>query len=110
MLLDRMGHTHVSALNGQAALQLLQTQGFDMVLLDVMMPVLDGMSTLKALRNLTNPALANIPVIMVTAHAMTGDRERFLAAGANGYVSKPIGFEALEDEIQRLAHKPPQHH
>jgi CheY-like chemotaxis protein len=79
-------------------------------LLDVMMPVLDGMSTLKALRNLTNPALANIPVIMVTAHAMTGDRERFLAAGANGYVSKPIGFEALEDEIQRLAHKPPQHH
>jgi CheY-like chemotaxis protein len=44
-----------------------------------------------------------MPVIMVTAHAMTGDRERFLAAGANGYVSKPIGFEALEQEIQRLA-------
>ena len=64
------------------------------------------MSTLKALRNLTNPALANIPVIMVTAHAMTGDRERFLAAGAHGYVSKPIGFEALEGEIQRLAHGP----
>ena len=106
LLLDRMGHTHVSALNGQEALQLLQTQGFDMVLLDVMMPVLDGMSTLKALRNLTNPALANIPVIMVTAHAMTGDRERFLAAGAHGYVSKPIGFEALEGEIQRLAHGP----
>jgi CheY-like chemotaxis protein len=81
-----------------------------MVLLDVMMPVLDGMSTLKTLRNLTNPALANIPVIMVTAHAMTGDRERFLAAGANGYVSKPIGFEALEDEIQRLAHQPPHPH
>ena len=110
LLLDRMGHTHVSALNGQEALQLLQTQGFDMVLLDVMMPVLDGMSTLKALRNLTNPALANIPVIMVTAHAMTGDRERFLAAGANGYVSKPIGFEALEDEIQRLAIHPTHPH
>ena len=110
LLLDRMGHNHVSALNGQEALQLLQTQRFDMVLLDVMMPVLDGMSTLKTLRNLTNPALANIPVIMVTAHAMTGDRERFLAAGANGYVSKPIGFEALEDEIQRLAHQPPHPH
>ena len=110
LLLDRMGHTHVSALNGQEALQLLQTQGFDMVLLDVMMPVLDGMSTLKTLRNLTNPALANIPVIMVTAHAMTGDRERFLAAGANGYVSKPIGFEALEDEIQRLAIHPTHPH
>jgi CheY-like chemotaxis protein len=80
------------------------------VLLDVMMPVLDGMSTLKALRNLTNTALANTPVIMVTAHAMTGDRERFLAAGANGYVSKPIGFEALEDEIQRLARKPAHPH
>ena len=110
LLLDRMGHTHVSALNGQEALQLLQTQRFDMALLDVMMPVLDGMSTLKALRNLTNPALANIPVIMVTAHAMTGDRERFLAAGANGYVSKPIGFEALEDEIQRLAIHPTHPH
>ena len=110
LLLDRMGHTHVSALNGQEALQLLQTQRFDMVLLDVMMPVLDGMSTLKALRYLTNPDLANIPVIMVTAHAMTGDRERFLAAGANGYVSKPIGFEALEDEIQRLAIHPTHPH
>jgi signal transduction histidine kinase/CheY-like chemotaxis protein len=110
LLLDRMGHTHVSALNGQEALQLLQTQRFDMVLLDVMMPVLDGMSTLKALRNLTNTALANTPVIMVTAHAMTGDRERFLAAGANGYVSKPIGFEALEDEIQRLARTPAHPH
>jgi signal transduction histidine kinase/ActR/RegA family two-component response regulator len=110
LLLDRMGHTHVSALNGQEALQLLQTQRFDMVLLDVMMPVLDGMSTLKALRHLTNPDLANIPVIMVTAHAMTGDRERFLAAGANGYVSKPIGFEALEDEIQRLAIHPTHPH
>ena len=110
LLLDRMGHTLVSALNGQEALHLLQTQRFDMVLLDVMMPVLDGMSTLKALRHLTNPDLANIPVIMVTAHAMTGDRERFLAAGANGYVSKPIGFEALEDEIQRLAIHPTHPH
>jgi len=110
LILDRMGHTHMSALNGQEALQLLQTQSFDMVLLDVMMPVLDGMSTLKALRNLPNPAVANMPVIMVTAHAMTGDRERFLGAGADGYVSKPIGYEALDDEIQRLARKPAHPH
>ena len=110
LLLDRMGHTHMSALNGQEALQLLQTQSFDMVLLDVMMPVLDGMSTLKALRNLPNPAVATMPVIMVTAHAMTGDRERFLGAGADGYVSKPIGYEALDDEIQRLARKPAHPH
>jgi len=103
LLLDRMGHTHASALNGQEALQMLQEQRFDLVLLDVMMPVLDGLSTLNTLRSLPNKALAAIPVIMVTAHAMTGDRERFLAAGANGYVSKPIGFEALEEEIQRLA-------
>ena len=110
LLLDRMGHTHMSALNGQEALQLLQTQSFDMVLLDVMMPVLDGMSTLKALRNLPNPAVATMPVIMVTAHTMTGDRERFLGAGADGYVSKPIGYEALDDEIQRLARKPAHPH
>ncbi len=103
LLLERLGHTHASALNGQEALQMLQQQHFDMVLLDVMMPVLDGLSTLKVLRGLPNKALAQIPVIMVTAHAMTGDRERFLAAGANGYVSKPIGFDALEEEIKRLA-------
>ena len=103
LLLDRMGHTYQTAANGQEALQLLTEQAFDMVLLDVMMPVLDGMSTLKALRQWPNSPLTNMPVIMVTAHAMTGDRERFLAAGANGYVSKPIGFEALEQEIQRLA-------
>ena len=103
LLLDRMGHTYQTAANGQEALQLLTEQAFDMVLLDVMMPVLDGMSTLKALRQWPNSPLTSMPVIMVTAHAMTGDRERFLAAGANGYVSKPIGFEALEQEIQRLA-------
>ena len=112
LLLDRIGHTYMTASNGQEALQLLAEHPFDMVLLDVMMPVLDGMSTLKALRNLPNQAVATIPVIMVTAHAMTGDRERFLKAGANGYVSKPIGFEALEAEIQRLARtqpRPPSH-
>ena len=99
------------AKNGQKALEIAGNFPHpDLILLDVMMPVLDGMSTLKALRYLTNPDLANIPVIMVTAHAMTGDRERFLAAGANGYVSKPIGFEALEDEIQRLALQPPHPH
>ena len=97
------GHRVSTFENGSLCLKAVEDEKPDLILLDVMMPVLDGMSTLKALRQWPNSPLTNMLVIMVTAHAMTGDRERFLAAGANGYVSKPIGFEALEQEIQRLA-------
>jgi len=102
LLLDKMGHTCAQAQNGEEALQLFNQQRFDLVLMDVMMPVMDGMTALRHVRQASGASRADTPVIMVTAYAMSFDRQRFLDAGANGYVSKPIDAHALQAEIHRL--------
>ena len=102
ILLQRMGHRHVAACDGQQALDRLAEQDFDVVLMDVMMPNMDGVTALGLLRARETAAGHHTPVLMVTAHAMTGDRERFLAAGADGYVSKPLSPDELCKEIDRV--------
>ena len=102
LLLDQMGHTYAQAQHGEEALQLFNQQRFDLVLMDVMMPVMDGMTALRHLRQAHGASRADTPVIMVTAYAMSFDRQRFLEAGADGYVSKPIDALALQAEIHRL--------
>ena len=102
ILLQHMGHQFVSANDGQEALDRLADQTFDVVLMDVMMPHMDGVTALRHLREREAGQGRYTPVLMVTAHAMTGDRERFLAAGADGYVSKPIAQDALCREISRV--------
>ncbi len=102
IMLQRMGHHFVLANDGQQALNCLEKETFDLVLLDVMMPVMDGMTALKTWREReADRQLPRTTVLMVTAHAMTGDRERFIAAGADGYVSKPMSEAALRKEINR---------
>jgi PAS domain S-box-containing protein len=102
IMLQRMGHHFVLANDGQQALNCLEKETFDLVLLDVMMPVMDGMTALKTWREReAERQLPRTTVLMVTAHAMTGDRERFIAAGADGYVSKPMSEAALRKEINR---------
>ncbi|MEY4438863.1 MAG: Autoinducer 2 sensor kinase/phosphatase LuxQ [Pseudomonadota bacterium] len=102
IMLQRMGHTFVVANDGQQALDCLGKEHFDLVLLDVMMPVMDGLTALRIWREReTEQKLPRTTVLMVTAHAMTGDRERFMAAGADGYVSKPMSEAALRNEINR---------
>lgn len=102
IMLQRMGHAFVTANDGQQALDCLDKESFDVVLLDVMMPVMDGITALKAWREReVARQLPRTTVLMVTAHAMTGDRERFIAAGADGYVSKPMSEAALRKEINR---------
>ena len=102
IMLQRMGHTFVLANDGQQALDCLDKEHFDVVLLDVMMPVMDGLTALHIWREReAERQLTRTPVLMVTAHAMTGDRERFMAAGADGYVSKPMSEVALRKEINR---------
>ena len=102
LLLDQMGHTYAKAANGEEAVKLFAEQRFDLVLMDVMMPVMDGMTAMGLLRQSTGASQSDTPIVMVTAYAMNMDRQRFLDAGANGYVSKPIDAQFLQAEIARL--------
>jgi len=106
IMLQRMGYRYVSACDGLQALDILEKDRFDVVLMDVMMPVMDGITALKLLREREAEQGQRTRVLMVTAHAMTGDRERFLGAGADGYVSKPMSQAALQKEIERVLNVP----
>ncbi len=100
-LLEKAGHSVAVAADGRLALDALRRDCFDLVLMDVQMPVMDGFEATAEIRRLegasqgTNPKYNRIPIIAMTAHAMTGDRERCLAAGMDGYVSKPIDVRDL---------------
>ena len=102
IMLQRMGCCYATAQDGQQALDRMASDHFDVVLMDVMMPVMDGITALQHLRERESVTGQRSVVLMVTAHAMTGDRERFLAAGADGYVSKPMSQAALQAEIDRV--------
>jgi two-component system CheB/CheR fusion protein len=101
-LLRGQGHTVETAEDGREALARLAAQRFDLVLMDVRMPGLDGIEATEAIRRgeAGDPA---IPIIALTAHALKGDRERFLAAGMSDYVSKPINLEELNTVMARVA-------
>jgi CheY-like chemotaxis protein len=95
-LLERRGHRVTVANNGREALAAIEKQPFDLVLMDVQMPELDGLDATRALREReTVQGRAPVPIIAMTAHAMAGDRERCLAAGMNSYISKPIRSQGL---------------
>lgn len=98
-ILRKLGCDVVEAENGQLALQVLETQTFDLVLMDVQMPVMDGFRATSAIR--ANPAWDGLPVVAMTAHAMKGDRERCLAAGMNDYVSKPVRLEDIRTMVTK---------
>ena len=98
-LLTLAGLTVVEAHNGYQALDRLAAEQFDAVLMDVQMPELDGVETVKAIR--AQERLRNLPVIAMTAHAMLGDRERFLECGMSDYVAKPIEEEQLLGVLTR---------
>ena len=104
-ILRKWGHEVVLATNGREALDLLEAagfKGFDAVLMDVQMPEMDGMEATAAIRARERTMGSHIPIIGVTAHAMKGDRERYLEGGMDGYVSKPIRPDRLFSELARL--------
>ncbi|QEL20799.1 response regulator [Limnoglobus roseus] len=94
-VLEKRGHRVVLADNGREALAALERESFDAVLMDVQMPEMDGFEATAAIRVQDATAGTHTPVIAMTAHAMKGDRERCLAAGMDGYVSKPIRPDEL---------------
>jgi len=89
-LLEKSGHTVVAAGNGREALERLDAESFDLILMDVQMPDIDGFEATATIRKREKATGAHLPIIAMTAHAMQGDRELCLAAGMDGYVSKPI--------------------
>jgi CheY-like chemotaxis protein len=109
IMLQRMGYRYATANDGQQALDRLNEERFDVVLMDVMMPEMDGITAVKLLREREAHTGYSTKVLMVTAHAMTGDKERFLAAGADGYVSKPMSQAALQKEINRVIQRQGEH-
>jgi CheY-like chemotaxis protein len=100
LFLDPEGFEVLEAENGLQALEQLSSHIFDLVLLDIHMPMLDGIETLKRIRACDEP-WKDVPVVALTANAMSGDRERYLAEGMSGYLSKPIEQRDLLAEITR---------
>ena len=99
-LLEKRGHRVTTASNGLEALEALQKEPYDLVLMDVQMPRMDGFEATAKIRKSENGTNSRIPIIALTAHAMKGDRERCLAAGMDGYLTKPIRLPELEELIQ----------
>jgi CheY-like chemotaxis protein len=99
-LLEARGHTVVEACNGQEALDALKQAQPDILLLDINMPVMDGFTAVRKIRE--NPHLATLPILAVTANVMLGEREKILNSGFDGYLPKPINARALTEEVERL--------
>jgi CheY-like chemotaxis protein/HPt (histidine-containing phosphotransfer) domain-containing protein len=87
--------------NGAEAVTALATIPYDLVLMDVQMPVMDGLEATRTIRASSAVRNPGLPIIAMTAHAMTGDREKCLEAGMNDYVSKPVNGNSLSDAIER---------
>jgi len=102
-ILNRRGYHVTVAGNGQEALDALEQDDFDLILMDMQMPVMDGLEACQRIRGLQQHGLLRaMPIIAMTANAMSGDRERYLAAGMDGYISKPIDASHAFAEIARV--------
>ncbi len=97
----KLGHKLEIADDGVDAVKAVRSSDFDLILMDIQMPRMDGVMATKVIRSLETSA-ARVPIIAVTAHAMAGQREHYLSAGMNGYVSKPVQLVTLQEEIARV--------
>jgi signal transduction histidine kinase/DNA-binding response OmpR family regulator len=102
-MLEKRGHRVVLARDGAQALDALQDREFDLVLMDVQMPGMDGLQATAAIRDREKAAGGHVPILAMTAHAMKGDREKCLAAGMDGYVAKPVQPAQLFEAIEAMA-------
>jgi two-component system sensor histidine kinase/response regulator len=102
-LLQKRGHNVVVANNGREALAILDRENVDVVLMDIQMPEMDGFAATAAIREREKITGKHLPIVALTAHAMEGDRERFLDAGMDGYLSKPIRPQDLEATLAGFA-------
>jgi PAS domain S-box-containing protein len=106
-LLEKRGHFVIVASDGREALRALEHAVFDLVLMDVQMPVMDGFETTAAIRERERSSGRRLPVIAMTAHALKGDVDKCLQAGMDGYISKPFYPQTLFEEIRRVIKRSP---
>jgi signal transduction histidine kinase/DNA-binding response OmpR family regulator len=104
-ILERYGHKVIVAKNGQEVLQALKKENFDLILMDVQMPKMDGFAATASIREKEKKTGSHIPIIAMTAHAMKGDRERCLDSGMNDYIAKPLKAEHLTKTIDHVMSK-----
>ena len=106
-LLEKLGHEVSLAMNGREALEAHERDDFDLILMDIQMPVMNGIEATRAIRSSTGPGpRRDIPIVALTAYTMSGDRENFLAEGMNGYLAKPLKMGELQAELEKFAKGP----
>jgi len=99
-ILEKNGYGTIKAENSKTGIALAIKEKPDFILLDIQLPDMDGMEVLKAIRG--SEANGEIPIIAITSYAMSGDRERLLQAGCNGYIEKPIDPEIIINQIREI--------
>ena len=109
-LLEKLGHTVKIVDNGASAVSESEKGNLDLIVMDVQMPEMDGLEATRVIRELEKSSGKRMPILALTAHAAAEDYQRCLAAGMDGYVSKPIRLTALEDAIAQLFGEPLDHH
>jgi len=105
-LLEKKGLEVTLAENGVKALEIYENEDFDLILMDIQMPEMDGIETTKAIRKISDHTKRDIPIVALTANAMKGDREKYIEAGMNDYLAKPVNNEELSEKLHTYLHTP----
>jgi CheY-like chemotaxis protein len=107
-ILEKRGHQVVAVPNGRVAVDCVQddSERFDVVLMDIQMPVMDGYQATAAIRSVADPAVSRLPIIAMTAHAMQGDREACLSTGMDAYIAKPFDARNLVEVVEAIVSQP----
>ncbi len=98
-ILEQKNYEVFAAMDGESGIEMAASLKPDMILLDIQLPVMDGYAVARNLRQ--NPDLAETPIVAVTSHAMSGDREKVMEAGCNGYIEKPIDPDTFVAKIEQ---------
>ncbi|HWR38097.1 MAG TPA: ATP-binding protein, partial [Patescibacteria group bacterium] len=104
-LLNKMGHNVELAKNGRDALDMLKCNQYGVILMDIQMPEIDGIETTRRIREAELNTREHVPIIALTAHALSGDRERFLAAGMDEYIAKPVQLHQLFSKLEEFSQR-----